>query len=299
MTAAAVVGATMALSGWLASLALAARRNERIRDRLGAGPGWGTARSGASVARLEGLARLADRRGWPGRPATYAAWWVGAAVAGATIGTALAGPVGLLIGAVGGPVGVEGWLGRRREARAASGEVQLRDFVVALAAAVRAGLSIRLALVEAGRDLDEPLGPVIAAVVRDLDSGRPIEAALERIASELDLPDARLLVNALAVHHRTGGQLPTLLDEFAKLVGQRVEARRGSRALTAQGRASGAVLAVLPVAFVALLSGTGGDGLGAFYRTPTGAGLLLLGVLLDAAGFVWIRRIVGHAERSV
>jgi len=295
VTAAALVGGTIALSGWLASLALAARRDERIRDRLGAGPARGTPRSVGSAAWLK---RLAARRGWPGRPASYAAAWLGAVVAGATFGAALAGPVGLLVGAMGGPLGIEGWLGRRREARAASAEIQLRDFVVALAAAVRAGLSIRLALVEAARDLDDPLGPVMAAVVRDLDSGRPIEAALERIASELDLPDARLLVTALGIHRRTGGQLPVLLDELSEVVGQRVEARRGSRALTAQGRASGAVLAVLPVAFVALLSGTGGDGLGAFYRTPLGAGLLLMGVLLDAAGFVWIRRIVGRAERS-
>jgi tight adherence protein B len=292
---AAAFGAAVALSGWLASLALAAWREERIRGRLGAELRWGTARSGRSAVWLAGLAA---RRGWPGRPASYAAVWLGAAVAGAGFGATLAGPVGLLVGAVGGPLGVEGWLGRRREARAASAEIQLRDFAVALAAAVRAGLSIRLALVEAGRDLDEPLGPVIAAVVRDLDSGRPIDAALERIASELDLPDVRLLVTALAVHRRTGGQLPVLLDQLAEVVGQRVEARRGSRALTAQGRASGAVLAVLPVAFVALLSGTGGDGLGAFYRTPLGAGLLLIGVILDAAGFVWIRRIVGRAERS-
>lgn len=295
MTAAVAFGSAVAVSGWLASQALAARRDERIRNRLGARPGWGNARSGASAA---WLARLAARRGWPGRPATYVAACIGAAVAGAVLGAALAGPVGLLVGTAGGLLGVEGWLGRRREARAASAETQLRDFAMALAAAVRAGLSVRLALAEAARDLDEPLGPVIAAVVRDLDSGRALDAALERIASELDLPDARLLVTALAVHRRTGGQLPVLLDELAEVVGQRVEARRGSRALSAQGRASGAVLAVLPVAFVALLSGTGGDGLGAFYRTPLGAGLLLMGVLLDAAGFVWIRRIVGRAERS-
>jgi tight adherence protein B len=293
--AAAAFGATVAVSGWLASLALAARRDERIRGRLGARSARGTARSSASTVWLTGLAA---RRGWPARPVSYVAAWLGAAVAGATFGAAVAGPIGLLVGAVGGPLGVEGWLGRRREALAASAEIQLRDFAVALAAAVRAGLSIRLALVEAARDVDYPLGPVIAAVVRDLESGRPIDAALERIATELDLPDARLLVTSLAVHRRTGGQLPVLLDELSDVVGQRVDARRGSRALTAQGRASGAVLAVLPVAFVALLSGTGGDGLGAFYRTPLGAGLLLMGVLLDAAGFVWIRRIVGRAERS-
>lgn len=297
MTAAAVFGAAVAVSGWLASLALAARRDERIRGRLGARavPAGRAARFADAGARLTALAR---RRGWHGRPGAYVVAWFGAAVAGATLGSALAGPIGLLVGAVGGPLGVEGWLGRRRAARAASAEIQLRDFAAGLAAAVRAGLSIRLALVEAARDVDEPLGPVIAAVLRDLDSGRPIDAALERIASELELPDARLLVTALAVHRRTGGQLPLLLDELAEVVGQRVEARRGSRALTAQGRASGAVLAVLPVAFVALLSGTGGDGLGAFYRTPPGAALLVIGIILDALGFVWIRRIVGRAERT-
>lgn len=295
MTAAVLTGATIAASGWLASLALAAGRRERIRVRLGAGPDQVATRAGGFAKRL---ASLAVRRGWPGRPETYAVASVGSTVVGATLGAALAGPVGLLIGTLGGALAVEGWLSRRREARASFAEIQLRDFAVALAAAVRAGLSLRLGLVEAGRDLDEPLGSVIASVARDLDSGRPLHAALDRIASELDLPDAQLLTTALAIHRRTGGQLPVLLDELAEVVGQRVEARRGSRALTAQGRASGAVLAVLPVAFVALLSGTGGDGLGAFYRTPPGAGLLFLGVLLDVAGFLWIRRIVGRVERS-
>jgi tight adherence protein B len=76
------------------------------------------------------------------------------------------------------------------------------------------------------------------------------------------------------------------------VIGQRVETRRQVRALTAQGRASGAVLAVLPIAFVGLLSGTSGDGLGAFYRTLPGAGLLLGGLVCELLGFLWLSRIV-------
>ena len=292
MTAAAAIGAAVLVSGWLASLGMTARRDERLRARLKvrADP-----RPRGRISALDGLA---SRRGWPGSTAGYVGAWLAAGFAGAALGAGLVGPVGLVLGGVGGPLGVEGWLSRRHLASAATAEHQLRDFALALASAVRAGLSIRLGLVEAARDLDEPLGSVVAAVLRDLESGQPIDDALARIERELDLPDARLLVTALAVHRRTGGQLPDLLDELAQVVGHRVEARRGARALMDQGRASGAVLAVLPVAFVALLSGTGGDGLGAFYRTPAGAGLLLIGVLLDAAGFVWIRRIVARVERS-
>jgi tight adherence protein B len=84
----------------------------------------------------------------------------------------------------------------------------------------------------------------------------------------------------------------------AEVVGDRVRSRREVRAITAQGRASGAILAVLPVAFVALLSGTGGEALGAFYRTSTGAGLLLAGLACDILGFLWIRRIVRRAETA-
>jgi tight adherence protein B len=294
MTAAAIVGATVAVSGWLASLAVTARRDERLRARLGVRAA--TARAPGRVAAR--LGEFAARRGWPGSPIGYVGACVVAGLAGSTLGLRLVGPVGFALGALGGPFAVEGWLSRRRQSRAAAAELQLRDFAGALAAAVRAGLSIRLGLAEAVRDLGDPLGPVVAAVLRDLESGRPIDDALGRVASDLDLPDARLLVTALAVHRRTGGQLPDLLDELAEVVGQRVQARRAARALMAQGRASGAVLAVLPIAFVALLSGTGGHGLGAFYRTPVGAGLLVVGVLLDAAGFAWIRRIVARVERS-
>ena len=293
MTAAVVVGAAVLASGWLASLGVTARRNEQLRVRLRV-PSTAPRSPGRIFARV---GELASRRGWPGSPIGYLGALLGAAVAAAAFGARLVGPVGFVLGSIGGPLGVEVWLNRRRQAQAAAAELQIRDFALALAAAVRAGLSIRLGLAEAARDLDEPLGPVVAAVLRDLEAGRPIDDAMERIASDLDLPDARLLVTALAVHRRTGGQLPDLLDELAEVVGQRVEARRGARALLVQGRASGAVLAALPVAFVALLSGTGGDGLGAFYRTPLGAGLLVGGVLMDAAGFVWIRRIVARVER--
>jgi tight adherence protein B len=82
------------------------------------------------------------------------------------------------------------------------------------------------------------------------------------------------------------------------VVADRVRSRREVRSLTAQGRASGAVLAVLPVAFVALLSGTGGEALGAFYRSPLGASLLVAGLVCEVLGFLWIRRIVTRAEAA-
>jgi tight adherence protein B len=133
---------------------------------------------------------------------------------------------------------------------------------------------------------------VLSRAVDRLRMGQPLEVALEELNRGVGSSDAALVAALLDVHRRTGGDLPSLLDEAGIILGHRIEARRQIRALTAQGRASGAVLAVLPIAFVGLLSGTGGDGLGAFYRTMPGAGLLLAGLLCELLGFAWISRIV-------
>jgi tight adherence protein B len=281
-------GSALALAGGLAAASLSARHGEAVRRRLGMEV------SGSEPARgdLGRLASLARRRGWTGDPRTYLAATISLAAVGAILGWRLAGPVGSLAGLVGGGGAIEWTLARRRARRREDLELQLREAVMALVAGVRAGLSIRRALEEATRDAEEPLRTYLRDLLRRLEVGEPLEAAMAGLASEIDSSEVALLVATLGVHQRTGGELPTMLEEVAAIIGQRVDARRRVRALTAQGRASGAVLAVLPVAFVTLLSGTSGDGLGAFYRSPLGSGLLLAGLVCEALGFLWIRRIV-------
>ncbi len=165
----------------------------------------------------------------------------------------------------------------------------MREAVGVLAAATRAGLSPRRALAECARDAYPPMRDLLQGALRRLDVGDPLARALAPLGETG--ADGRLLVTLLSVHARTGGDLPRLLDDLAQTIGRRADARRQVRALTAQGRASGAVLAALPVLFVGLLSITSGGGLGAFYRTPAGSMFLLAGLCLEAVGFLWLRRL--------
>lgn len=215
-------------------------------------------------------------------------WAAGASVAGFW----LAGPVGAFGGVVGAEVLRRGALARRRRRGRAQMDDQVGEALSTLSAAVRAGLSVRRALDEAHRAADSPLRDVLARAVDRLRMGQPLEAALEELNRGVGSSDAALVAALLDVHRRTGGDLPALLDEVGGIVEHRIEARRQIRSLTSQGRASGAVLAVLPIAFVGLLSGTGGDGLGAFYRTMPGAALLMAGLVCELLGFAWIRHII-------
>jgi tight adherence protein B len=281
-------------AGLVAALAVSLRQRERVWARLSIraprAPRWSIDWSGGR------LAARAARRGWTRHPGGYAAALGGAGLLGAAVGLRLAGAVGGAAGLLGGPLLVEGWLGRRLTVAAASLDEDFRDWVRSLAAASRAGLSLRRALAEAAGDSGPWLRPHLRRMTARLESGASLEEVVEGLAIEVGSRDAELVAAVLAVHRRAGGDLATLLDDVAATVALRLEGRRDLRALTSQGRASGAVLAVLPVAFVGLLSGIGGNGLGAFYRTATGSALLALGLVLQGLGFVWIRRIVGGSR---
>ena len=287
MPVAIAYGGALLVSGWLFSRGLAQADHVRALVRLGhdlpAGP--------SLVTRATSLLT----RAWADRRRLAVA---GSPLVGALVAHRLVGPIGLLAGSLVGLVVV-----RARETRAGRMrrdllDRQLGEAVVTVAAAVRAGMSLRQAVVEAAEDAEPPLRGELASVVNRLETGEPLDAALSRLDRSLGLSDAALLVNALAVHRRTGGDLPALLDEIARVIRLRLEDLRAARSLTAAARSSGVVLAVLPIGFVALLSGTGGDGLGAFYRTHTGAFLLAAALSLQGLGFAWMRRIIRRIEEK-
>jgi tight adherence protein B len=254
-----------------------------------------------TLARIRPAVTTDDERGEIIRrrahPVRGQALRVMAAAGGGATGFWLAGPVGALAGVVAAEVGRHAAHSRDARANRDRLDQQLAEAIVTISAAVRAGLSVRRALEEAHRGSEPPLRDPLARVIDRLGVGQEIDSSLEMFAREIDSPDGQLITTLLGVHRRTGGNLPSLLDDVAVVIGQRAETRRQLRALTAQGRASGAVLAVLPIAFVGLLSWTSGDGLGAYYRTSPGAVLLLSGLVCDLLGFLWIRRIV-WSERT-
>jgi tight adherence protein B len=273
----------------LAAAGVAAGRREKVLAVLGSLRPPSLERGRLLEGRFAARAR---QDGWRHGAVAYATVLLVTAAVGGAVGLRLLGIVGCLAGLVGGPVGVRAVL-RGRETRSEDLlDEQFREALLALAAAVRAGLSVRRGLEEVTRESEPPLRSFLEGVMGRLRVGEPLESALASLADQLGLADASLLVTLLAIHSRSGGDLPAMLDELGQLVGLRREGRRDLRTLTAQGRASGAVLAVLPIAFVTLLSWTGGDGLGDFYRTATGSGLLVVGLTCEVLGFLWIRRIV-------
>lgn len=180
----------------------------------------------------------------------------------------------------------------RPAARGESLLAQLTDALAAIASASRAGRSLPQAIEVAAEQSPEPLGRELRSLVERVRLGTPIEDALERWASSLPTPEVRLTVGVLRMHRAVGGAVAPALENLARTLRERRSAARELRSLTAQARLSGAILGLLPVGFFAFLWVTSRQDMIAALGMPLGRGAIALGLLLDAAAFAWIRRLL-------
>jgi tight adherence protein B len=210
----------------------------------------------------------------------------------ASIGWAFAGIAGSVLGAIAFVIARRA--ARRRVAKRSAEivESQLADAVGSIAAALRAGLSLSQALAYAGREIEPPLGEMLRRTSSRESLGEPLERALTRWAEEVGSDDARLVNGVLALHRRTGGDLPRVLDRVAEALRERRETAREVRALTAQARLSGAILGLLPIGFFLFLLLTSRSDIAAAFETPAGIAATGLGLLMQGVAFVWIRHLL-------
>lgn len=174
-------------------------------------------------------------------------------------------------------------------------EAQLPGIAQQLAAGLGAGLSLRQALTRAARDAPEPARRELAQSVVELELGSRVEGALEAMAERVPAHDMRIMVTAILVQRRTGGNLARALAALADRLEERGRLARELRGATAQARMTAWMVAALPlaggvvteVAAPGTLAGTLGQGPGPL--------LLAVAAGLYAAGVLCIRRI-GRVE---
>jgi tight adherence protein B len=215
--------------------------------------------------------------------------WV---AAGAIGGWVVVGPVAAAAGAIAAGV-AHAMRGRRASRRRAVAiDEAMADAVRAIAAGLRAGLSVPQALRFAASEATPPLDATLAELVDAAEVGEPLDDAIHRWAVRVGTDDARLVEGVLGLHRRSGGDLPRVLDRVAETLRDRRAIAREVRALTAQARLSGTILGLLPIGFFAFLWLTSRRDIEGAFRTSAGLTAFAVGAALELLAFLWIRRLL-------
>lgn len=204
----------------------ALQRRARLRYEAGLAASLGraeapdpTARWDARLARIP-LLRTIERRLRTGRLRTgvshvVLAWVVVAYPAFLLCQWMVGTRLGLILTVVAIPLGTVVGLGRLAAHRRHQFTQQSLDLVRHLAGSARAGLSVSHALASAAEELGDPMGEELRRVVLDIEFGKLPVTALEEFQTRSKLPEIDLLVDAVVIQQRSGGDLVSLLSRLA------------------------------------------------------------------------------------
>lgn len=179
----------------------------------------------------------------------------------------------------------------RAQAVQRAAAVQSAEIVEVVAGSLRAGITADLALARAAAEFDV-LEPVATAAM----FGQDVPAALRAVA---DQPGRDLLADLAAgwsVALRTGAPLADVLARIGEAARSERDLRRQVQAAAAPARATGRVMALLPLLGLALGAVAGANPWHTVTSTPVAAVSVAAGVLLALVGAAWVDRLVTSAE---
>jgi tight adherence protein B len=170
--------------------------------------------------------------------------------------------------------------------------LQLPDALALWAGLLRAGLGVMPALSQVAQRQPGPLGEEWRLLLNQLRLGLGIDTAFAGLRDRVGQADLAMLSTLLRTHRELGGNLAESLQRLADLLRQRLAMEARIASLTAQGRLQGIVVGVLPLLLLAVLYFMEPAAMRMLHSTWQGWVALGLIALLEACGFLLIRRIV-------
>jgi tight adherence protein B len=140
-----------------------------------------------------------------------------------------------------------------REKRRKKFEHQLPEAVDILVRGLKAGHPVSAAIRLVARELPDPIGTEFGIVADELTYGLDLETAMNNMGTRVGQQDLTLVIVAIGIQARTGGNLAEILGSMSKVVRERLKMRLKVKALSAEGRFSAIVLSILPFALFTLL----------------------------------------------
>jgi len=169
---------------------------------------------------------------------------------------------------------------------------QLTEGLQQMANALRAGLTFQQSVEQVGKESQPPLRQELGLFTKEVKLGVPIEEALVNLASRVGSEDLELVATSTNIARQLGGNMAEMFETIAGTIRERFRLEGKIRALTSQGKLQGLIVASLPLWVGLFLDWYRPDLMEPMFEHAYGYVLVCAIVLLEAIGFVLVRKIV-------
>ena len=160
-----------------------------------------------------------------------------------------------------------------------------------IADALASGHTTRAAISIAANELDGPIGRELSRASGELELGATTDSALAAFRERAGSRRVDLLVAAILLQRRSGGNLAALLREVAAALDDRTRLEAEARAETAQARFTSTVVLAMPLCLLGLGEVASPGTVGRVAASPLGVWLLGSAAAMQVGGALLVRRL--------
>jgi len=179
-----------------------------------------------------------------------------------------------------------------REQRFRKCDQLLPEAIDLMARGLRAGHALTAVLEMVGTETPEPIASEFRRLAEEHSLGIPLRDATMNMVSRLPRDDMRFLATAILLQKETGGNLAVILDKTAAVARERARLRGQLKIYTAQGRATGWILCLMPFVMFGLLSVLNWDFEKLLVTEELGRKFVYFGLGMMVIGVFWVRKII-------
>mgnify|MGYP001614172256 CR=1 FL=1 len=180
---------------------------------------------------------------------------------------------------------------RRRSQRVKGCEDQLVDMLSLTSNSLRSGWSFVQALENVTKELPAPISDEIRQVLEEVSLGATAEDALMDLQKRIPSYDLELIVTAVLIQRRAGGNLAEMMDTIGHTIRERLKLLGEVRIITAEARMSMWLLALLPVCLFLIMSMLNPAYINPMIEDARGQLILVGAVVMELAGVFMLRRM--------
>jgi len=180
----------------------------------------------------------------------------------------------------------------KRSKRLLKLEQQLPEALDTMVSAIRVGHSFNVSLGSVAQDSAEPISGEMRRCFDEQNFGIDLRTALLNLTKRAPIQDFRIFVAAVMIQKESGGNLAEVLEKVSETTRERFRLKKQVMVHTAQGRLTGWILSILPIALGLGMYFMNPDTVSVLWTSSVGVKMLCAAAAMETIGALIIRRIV-------